>query len=309
MRKIAFLFPGQGSQYVGMGKEFYEIYQEAKEIFQQANRILGFNIKRLCLKGPEEELKKTINTQPAILIVNWIMTEVLRKKGIKPTVVAGHSLGEYNAVLASGALDFPSVLKLVCRRAQLMEEASSKVDGEMAAVIGLEREKIISICKDIEEIVEAVNFNSPSQIVISGEKKGIEEAAKQLIKEGAKRVIPLPVSGPFHTSLMKEATDKFSYELNKLNFSIPQCKIITNVFADYASTPEEVRMALKQQMSHPVLWEDSMKKLILDGINLFIEVGPGNVLKNLLRRIDRKANISGVKTPSDIDKLEKLVKV
>ncbi|MEA1964747.1 MAG: ACP S-malonyltransferase [Candidatus Aerophobetes bacterium] len=308
MRKIAFLFPGQGSQYVGMGKEFYKVYREAKEIFQQANEILGFDIKRLCFEGPEEELENTINTQPAIFIVNWIITEVLKEKGIKPAVVAGHSLGEYNAVLASGILDFPSVLRLVRRRAQLMEEASSKVDGGMAAVIGLERGKIISTCKNIEEVVEAVNFNSPSQIVISGEKKGIEKAAKHLIKEGAKRVIPLPVSGPFHTSLIKEAGDKFSSELNKLNFSIPQCKIITNAFASYVFTPEEAKRALKQQMNHPVLWEDSMKKLILDGIDLFIEVGPGSVLQNLLRRIDKKANTSGVETPSDIERLEKLLK-
>jgi [acyl-carrier-protein] S-malonyltransferase len=303
MRKIAFLFPGQGSQHVGMERGFIDGYGEAKKIFRQASNVLDFDLEKLCNHGPEEELKKTTNAQPALLTVNWILTRILRDTGIEPTVVAGHSLGEYSAVLCAKVVDYPTALRLVRRRAQFMEEASAAIDGVMAAVVGLPRDAVLSICQRIKG-VEAVNFNSPSQVVIAGEKKAVEITSKRLEQEGAKKVIPLSVSGPFHTSFMRDAALKFSQELDKISFSDPCCKVLTNAFACYALSGEEIKSALRMQMDHPILWEDSMRKLLTDGIDLFIEVGPGKVLKGLLRRIDRKALVLGMENPEDLERIE-----
>ncbi len=306
MRKIAFLFPGQGSQYPGMGQEFYETYPEAKKIFSEAKKVLGFDLKKLCFRGRDQDLKKTINTQPAILTINWIATRILRENQIKPALAAGHSLGEYSALLAAGVLDYPTTLRLVRRRAELMEEAAKTGDGAMAAVIGLSRALVLLVCQNMEG-VEAVNFNSPSQIVISGKKEVVKKASHHLKEKGAKRVIPLSVSGAFHTPLMKKAALEFSRQLDKIHFSHPTCPIITNVSGKYAATGEEIKEALKLQMDHPVLWEDSMRRLISSGIELFIEVGPGKVLQGLLRRIDRKANVLGAGTPGDIEKIKEVL--
>ncbi|MCD6318693.1 ACP S-malonyltransferase [Candidatus Aerophobetes bacterium] len=300
--KIAFLFPGQGSQQVGMGKEIFSLYSKEKEIFQQARKILGFDVEKLCLYGSEEDLKKTYYLQPSLLILSYITAKLLEKNGIYPVAVAGHSLGEWTAVAVSEVVDYPDALKIIYQRARLMEEASIRKGGGMAAVIGLNREKVINICQQVGE-VEAVNFNCPSQVVISGKKEKVDEAGKRLKREGAKRVIPLPVSGAFHSFLMREAASKFSKVLDKFKFFSPRYPIVCNASACYAKTNDEVKRNLKKQMDHPVLWEDSMKRLIRDGVNVFVEVGPGKVLQNLLRRIDKGVTTLGVESKEDIEKL------
>lgn len=306
MRKIAFLFPGQGSQYPGMGQEFYETFPEAKNIFSEAEEVLSFDLKKLCFRGPDQDLKKTINTQPAILTINWIATRILKKNHIEPIVAAGHSLGEYSALLAAGVLDYPTTLRLVLRRAELMEKAAKTSDGAMAAVIGLSRALVLLVCQNMEG-VEAVNFNSPSQIVISGKKEVVKKASHHLKEKGAKKIIPLSVSGAFHTSLMRKAALEFSRQLDKIHFSNPTFPIIANVSGKEVATGEEIKEALKLQMDHPVLWEDSMRRLISSGIELFIEVGPGKVMQGLLRRIDRKANVLGAGTPKDIERIKEVL--
>lgn len=279
--KTSYVFPGQGSQTVGMGKDL------AESLLDQANEILGFDLKKLCFEGPEEELKKTEITQPAILTVS---VAAFNKLSSKPTVVAGHSLGEYSALVAAGALKFADAVKIVNLRGKFMQEAVPIGQGAMAAIIGGERAKIEEVCAGIEGVWPA-NFNSTGQIVISGQKEPVEKASAACKEAGAKRALPLPVSAPFHCPLMQPAADKLKLELDKIEIKDATIPVIANVTASPVTSAAEIKDLLVKQVTAPVLWEDSVKKMIADGTTQFIEVGPGKVLAGLIKKIDRAAEV------------------
>lgn len=302
--KIAFLFSGQGAQYVGMGKEIYNEYSEAKEIYDKANEVLGFDLKELCFSGEAEELNKTENTQPAILTTSIAILKVLESKGIKPSVVAGLSLGEYSAHVAAGTISFEDAVSLVKKRGKFMQEAVPQGLGAMTAIIGLSRELIVESCNEASKfgVCEVANYNCPGQIVIAGEVKAVEEGGKIALEKGAKRAIPLVVSGPFHTSMLKPASDNLNSELNKIEFKDIKLPIITNVTGESVNSKEEIIELLTKQVMTSVRWEDSVNTMIDDGVDTFIEVGPGKVLSGFIKKIDRKAKVYNVE---DLKSLEK----
>ena len=286
--KTAFVFPGQGSQFIGMGKDLAETYLD------QANGILGFDLKKLCFEGPEEELKKTEITQPAILSVSIAAFELLKSKGVPmPATVAGHSLGEYSALVAASALSFSDAVKIVHLRGKFMQEAVPLGEGSMAAILGMKKEQVEECCKkaSTQGIVSAANLNSPGQIVISGKKQAVEEATKLCTAAGAKRAVLLQVSAPFHSPLMQPAAEKLKAELDKIEFRDAQIQVVANVTADYVTHATEIKELLIKQVTSPVLWEDSVIKMIKDGIASFVEVGPGSVLSGLIKRTDRNAQV------------------
>lgn len=306
--RIAFIFSGQGSQYVGMGKELYDNYPVCRDVFDRANEILQFDIKNMIFNGNRGDLDITENTQPAILTTSIAILRILSEKGIHPEMVAGLSLGEYSALVASDSIDFESALKLVRKRGQLMQEAVPSGLGAMAAVIGLNEDIIKSNLESISNkgIVEIANYNTPNQIVIGGEKEAVELAEIYLKEAGARRVIPLKVSGPFHTSMLDEASKKLALHLNGTIFNEPKVKVITNVTGDFIKNKDEIKSLLEKQVKLSVKWSNTIEKMIDEGIDTFIEIGPSKTLSSFVKEISRgkkaKVNIFNVEDLSSLNK-------
>ena len=304
MGKIAFLFPGQGSQYVGMGQDLYSKYGSVKKVFDEANEILNFELKKVIFEGPADKLKETQFTQPAVFVTSIGCLEILRDKGISAQILAGHSLGEYTAFVAAGSLSFSDGLKLVQKRAQFMQEVARKRKGTMAAIIGLSIEEVNNICREVspQGVAEPVNFNTPGQIVIAGDVKACEEAVKLAGDRGAIRAITLEVSGAFHSSLMDEASQKLTLELEQYNINQATIGVIANFSADEVKDPKQIKQAMIKQLNNPVRWEDSMSKIMGMGIDTFIEIGPGRVLSGLMKRINKNITILNVGDEKSLDK-------
>jgi len=282
----AYVFPGQGAQFVGMGKDLYDNSPLAKEMFEKANEILGFRITDLMFSGTNEDLKQTKVTQPAIFLHSVILAKVLGSD-FKPEMVAGHSLGEFSALVSARAISFEDGLKLVSARAKAMQKACEKEPSTMAAILGLEDEKVEEICKSIEEIVVPANYNCPGQIVISGSIKGVDLACEKLSAAGAKRALKLMVGGAFHSPLMEPARIELEEAINKTNFQKPICPIYQNVNASKVTDPTQIKENLVAQLTAPVKWTQTVKNMLADGATSFVELGPGSVLQGLIKKVDR----------------------
>ncbi|MBN2819362.1 MAG: ACP S-malonyltransferase [Bacteroidales bacterium] len=282
----AYVFPGQGAQFVGMGKDLYKNSAVAKELFDKANDILGFNITDLMFSGTDEDLKQTKVTQPAIFLHSVILAKTLGED-FKPEMVAGHSLGEFSALVAAGAMAFEDGLKLVSARAQAMQKACEIAPSTMAAILGLEDEVVEKACSEIDEVVIPANYNSPGQIVISGTVPGIDKAIEKLTALGAKRALKLPVGGAFHSPLMDPAKVELAAAIDNTEFSTPVCPVYQNVTATAVTEPEEIKENLKTQLTAPVKWTQTVINMLADGATSFTEVGPGKVLQGLIKKVDR----------------------
>ena len=290
--KKAYVFPGQGAQFVGMGKDLYESSPLAKEMFDNANEILGFNITELMFSGTDEDLKQTKVTQPAIFLHSVILAKTLGDE-FKPDMTAGHSLGEFSALVAAGALSFEDGLKLVYARALAMQKACEANPSTMAAILALPDEKVEEICKSIDDVVVPANYNCPGQIVISGTMNGIERACELMKEAGAKRALPLKVGGAFHSPLMESARVELSEAIESTSFSTPICLVYQNVTTVGESDPEVIKKNLIAQLTSPVKWTQSVQNMIADGATDFVELGPGSVLQGLISKIDKSVTVSG----------------
>ena len=283
----AYVFPGQGAQFIGMGKDLYESSAVAKELFEKANEILGFDIQSIMFNGTDEELKQTKVTQPAIFLHSVILAKVMGER-FQPDMVAGHSLGEFSALVANGVLTFEDGLKLVSQRALAMQDACEAEPSTMAAILGLEDDKVEAVCNEIDEIVVPANYNCPGQLVISGSKEGIEKACEKAKEAGAIRALPLTVGGAFHSPLMEPARERLEAAIESTPFTQEKCPIYQNVSAEAVTDIEEIKKNLIAQLTAPVKWTQIMHKMIEDGCDEVVEVGPGKVLQGLFKKVDRK---------------------
>ncbi|GAB6931550.1 ACP S-malonyltransferase [Paenibacillus sp. JCM 10914] len=310
MGKTAFIFPGQGAQSVGMGKDVFDALPSVRAIYQAADHALGFPLSSMVFNGPDADLKQTANTQPALLATSMAYLEAITDKGLTPDYVAGHSLGEYSALVCAGVLSFEEAVTIVRARGEYMEAAVPGGQGAMAAVLGAEREALAELCQTITDaghVVELANMNCPGQIVISGSAEGVAEAAARVKEAGGKRAIPLEVSGPFHSSLMKGAADRLADKLEAVTFKNPEVSVVANVTARPVDSSTELRDLLVEQVYSPVLWQDSVEWMIGQGVDTFIEIGPGSVLGGLIKKIDRSVKVIQVNSLDSVNMLESVL--
>ena len=301
--KTAFVFPGQGSQKVGMLKDLYEAYPIVRERFAQADEALGYSISQLCFEGPDTELVKTANTQPAILTASVACYEILKEKGFTPDIVGGHSLGEYSALVAAGVLDFKDAVYVVHKRGEYMQEAVPLGEGAMAAILALPREEVVRICGEVNDTVgsvQAVNFNCPGQIVIAGATKAVEVAAEKMKEAGAKRAVMLPVSAPFHSRLMEPAAKRLQEELDKIEVKDAQIPVVANITGAILKDGATIKAALVKQAAAPVLWEDCVATMVDFGVTRFVEVGPGKVLTGFTKKINKAMELANVEDEASL---------
>lgn len=312
MKKIGLIFPGQGSQYIGMGQDLYDHFPIARQTFAEAQKALGFDLATICFGGPEEKLKLTAITQPAVLTVSVAMWRVIQsEEGIRPVVAAGHSLGEYGALVAAEALSFAEAVRLVHLRGLFMQEAVPVGEGAMAAIMNMSAAEVETLCTEAAqgEVLTPANYNSPGQIVIAGHRRAVERAVAMVAQKSGKKAILLPVSAPFHCPLMKPAAERLSEVLAQINFSEPLFPVLANAKADFYPGKEAIKELLVKQVDHPVRWEECMQKLLNTGVKMVWEVGPGKVLTGLLRRINREIPVANIEDKSSWEKAKAMLKI
>lgn len=303
MGKTAFMFPGQGAQYVGMAKNFYDNFEDSRQVFQTASSVLGFSMEELCFEE-NDRIHMTEYTQAAMVTASIAILKQVEKTGIKADVTAGLSLGEYCALAAGGVMSFEDAVKVVRQRGILMQDTVPLGQGAMAAVLAFDKEKIEAICEETEGIVTIANYNCPGQIVISGETKSVEKASESLKAAGAKRVVPLKVSGPFHSMMLKEAGEKLMDVLEPIEVKDPVVPYVSNTTAEYVTRKEQVKPLLSRQVYSSVRWQQSIEAMIADGVDTFIEIGPGKTLSGFMRKINRTCKTINIETVADLGKLQ-----